>query len=105
MFFMRILVDLMGMDGSLVFFEYCEEYLLFIMVVGMNVKIRNYYKWVREIILLIRINGCKWYSMIIYILCSMVVYWGVGVGCMWKGSQIGREIFLCMFLESYVFFI
>ena len=47
MFFMRTPADLTGMDGSLVFFEYCEEYPPLIMAVGMNAKIRNYYKRVR----------------------------------------------------------
>ena len=44
MFFMRTPTDLTGMDGSLVFFEYCEEYPPLIMAVGMNTKVRNYYK-------------------------------------------------------------
>ncbi|KAK2556002.1 Transcription initiation factor TFIID subunit 1 [Acropora cervicornis] len=44
MFFMRTPTDLTGMDGSLVLFEYCEEYPPLIMAVGMNTKIRNYYK-------------------------------------------------------------
>lgn len=44
MFFMRTPADLTGMDGGLVFFEYCEEYPPLIMAVGMNAKIRNYYK-------------------------------------------------------------
>lgn len=48
MFFMRIFVDLIGMDGDLVLFEYCEEYFLFIMIVGMNIKVRNYYKRVNK---------------------------------------------------------
>ena len=44
MFFMRTPADLTGMDGDLVLFEYCEEYPPLIMAVGMNGKVRNYYK-------------------------------------------------------------
>ncbi|XP_068717944.1 transcription initiation factor TFIID subunit 1-like isoform X1 [Montipora capricornis] len=44
MFFMRTPADLTGMDGSLVLFEYCEEYPPLIMAVGMNTKVRNYYR-------------------------------------------------------------
>ena len=44
MFFMRTPADLTGMDGDLVLFEYCEEYPPLIMAVGMNAKVRNYYK-------------------------------------------------------------
>ena len=101
MFFMRTPADLTGMDGSLVFFEYCEEYPPLIMAVGMNAKIRNYYKRVRETTLSTRINGCKWHSMIIYILRSMAAHGGVGVGCTWKGSQTGRETLSRMLLKSH----
>lgn len=52
MFFMRTPTDLTGMDGSLVLFEYCEEYPPLIMAVGMNTKIRNYYKRVSFTLLL-----------------------------------------------------
>lgn len=52
MFFMRTPADLTGMDGSLVLFEYCEEYPPLIMAVGMNTKMRNYYKRVRFTLLL-----------------------------------------------------
>ena len=48
MFFMRTPADLTGMDGGLVLFEFCEEYPPLIMAVGMNAKIRNYYKRVRK---------------------------------------------------------
>ena len=44
MFFMRTPADLTGMDGDLVLFEFCEEYPPLIMAVGMNAKVRNYYK-------------------------------------------------------------
>lgn len=44
MFFMRAPADLTGMDGDLVLFEYCEEHPALIMAVGMNTRIRNYYK-------------------------------------------------------------
>ena len=44
MFFMRTPADLTGMDGDLALFEYCEEYPPLIMAVGMNTKVRNYYK-------------------------------------------------------------
>ena len=44
MFFMRTPADLTGMDGDLALFEYCEEYPPLIMAVGMNAKVRNYYK-------------------------------------------------------------
>ncbi|CAH3126773.1 unnamed protein product [Porites lobata] len=44
MFFMRTPADVTGSDGSLVLFEYCEEYPPVIMAVGMNAKVRNYYK-------------------------------------------------------------
>lgn len=103
MFFMRTPADLTGMDGSLVFFEYCEEYPPLIMAVGMNAKIRNYYKRVRETTLSTRINGCKWHSMIIYILRSMAALGGVGVGCTWKGSQTGRETLSRMLLKAMLF--
>lgn len=103
MFFMRTPADLTGMDGSLVFFEYCEEYPPLIMAVGMNAKIRNYYKRVRETTLSTRINGCKWHSMIIYILRSMAAHGGVGVGCTWKGSQTCRETLSRMLLKAMLF--
>ena len=48
MFFMRTPADLTGSDGSLVLFEYCEEYPPLIMAVGMNTKVRNYYKRVSD---------------------------------------------------------
>ena len=48
MFFMRTPADVTGSDGSLVLFEYCEEYPPVIMAVGMNAKARNYYKRVSE---------------------------------------------------------
>lgn len=44
MFFMRTPGDLTGMDGELVLFEYSEEHPALIMAVGMNTRIRNYYK-------------------------------------------------------------
>ncbi|XP_031550015.1 transcription initiation factor TFIID subunit 1-like isoform X2 [Actinia tenebrosa] len=44
MFFMRTPADLTGMDGELVLFEYSEEHPALIMAVGMNTRIRNYYK-------------------------------------------------------------
>lgn len=101
MFFMRTPADLTGMDGSLVFFEYCEEYPPLIMAVGMNGKIRNYYKRVRETTLSTRINGCKWHSIIIYILRSTAAQgeWA-GVGCMGKGSQTSRGTLLRMLLKA-----
>ena len=83
MFFMRTPADLTGMDGSLVFFEYCEEYPPLIMAVGMNAKIRNYYKRVRETTLWQRMG--EW----------------AGVGCMGKGSQTGRGTLLRMLLKSH----
>lgn len=48
MFFMRTPADVTGSDGSLVLFEYCEEYPPVIMAVGMNAKVRNYYKRVSD---------------------------------------------------------
>ena len=57
MFFMRTPDDLTGCDGSLVLFEYCEEYPPLIMAVGMNTKLRNYYKRVSRFLLL-RNNVC-----------------------------------------------
>jgi len=47
MFFMRTPSDLTGMDGDLVLFEYCEEHPALIMAVGMNTRVRNYYKRVK----------------------------------------------------------
>ena len=91
MFFMRTPADLTGMDGSLVFFEYCEEYPPLIMAVGMNAKIRNYYKRVRETTLSTRINGCKWHSMIIYILRIMAAHGG-GWGWGWGWGVRGKEV-------------
>ena len=48
MFFMRTPADVTGSDGSLLLFEYCEEYPPVIMAVGMNTKVRNYYKRVSD---------------------------------------------------------
>ena len=56
MFFMRTPADLTGMDGSLVLFEYCEEYPPLIMAVGMNTKVRNYYRRVSRVIFAVCIN-------------------------------------------------
>lgn len=91
MFFMRTPADLTGMDGSLVFFEYCEEYPPLIMAVGMNAKIRNYYKRVRETTLSTRINGCKWHSIIIYILRSVAAHGGVGGGGVYGERKSDRQ--------------
>ena len=44
MFFMRQSEDLSGMDGDLVFMEYCEELPSLVCQAGMNTRIRNYYK-------------------------------------------------------------
>lgn len=44
MFFMRTPADLTGTDGDLVLAEYCEEYAPLVMAVGMNTRIRNYFK-------------------------------------------------------------
>ena len=66
MFFMRTPADLTGMDGDLALFEYCEEYPPLIMAVGMNAKVRNYYKRVSRkwqimlitlVMLLLKINS------------------------------------------------
>ncbi len=44
MFFMRTAEDLTGMDGELILAEYCEEWPPLIPQVGMNNRIRNYYR-------------------------------------------------------------
>lgn len=44
MFFMRQPEDLSGMDGDLIFMEYCEEQPPLFCQAGMNTRIRNYYK-------------------------------------------------------------
>lgn len=67
MFFMRTPTDLTGMDGSLVLFEYCEEYPPLIMAVGMNTKIRNYYKRVRFTLLLSERKGWKRGGVVSYV--------------------------------------
>ena len=64
MFFMRTPADLTGMDGDLALFEYCEEYPPLIMAVGMNTKVRNYYKRVSRQgsirrVSLLQFYGCK----------------------------------------------
>lgn len=49
MFFMRQSEDLSGMDGDLVFMEYCEELPSLVCQAGMNTRIRNYYKRVCKV--------------------------------------------------------
>eukprot|EP00794_Sanderia_malayensis_P006796 gene6796-7562_t len=44
MFFMRTAEDLTGMDGELILTEYCEEWPPLLPQVGMNNRIRNYYR-------------------------------------------------------------
>ena len=53
MFFMRTPQDLTGKDGDLILAEYSEEYSPLIMQVGMATKIKNYYKRVSHLHLII----------------------------------------------------
>ena len=44
MFFMRTPGDLTGRDGEIILAEYCEEWPPLISQVGMNSRLRNYYR-------------------------------------------------------------
>ncbi|XP_033109712.1 transcription initiation factor TFIID subunit 1-like [Anneissia japonica] len=44
MFYMRKPEDLMGMDGEIILTEYCEEYPLQLLQVGMATRLLNFYK-------------------------------------------------------------
>ena len=50
MFFMRTPADLTGMDGELILAEYCEEWPPLLSQVGMNSRVRNYYRRVRHFV-------------------------------------------------------
>ena len=50
MFFMRTPADLTGMDGELILAEYCEEWPPLLSQVGMNSRVRNYYRRVRNFV-------------------------------------------------------
>ena len=44
MFFMRTPGDLTGRDGEIILAEYCEEWPPLLSQVGMNSRLRNYYR-------------------------------------------------------------
>ena len=49
MFFMRTPGDLTGRDGEIILAEYCEEWPPLMSQVGMNSRLRNYYRRVCRI--------------------------------------------------------
>ncbi len=54
MFFMRKAEDLTGMDGELILAEYCEEWPPLLPQVGMNNRVRNYYRRVSYFALIVQ---------------------------------------------------